>query len=95
MNMNKSLEEWSLEDISMVDKMNYEPNVMQLVILHNMYIGFFFKKKKKKKLCDVCLLIVDDVAPQFQMNKQQSSKNFSGIFYPNINPTVCNWWSLR
>ena len=41
MNMNKSLEEWSLKDISMVDKMNYEPNVMQLVILHNMYIVFF------------------------------------------------------
>ncbi|KAM3699181.1 hypothetical protein ACJW31_05G006300 [Castanea mollissima] len=28
------------------------------------------------------------VAPQFQMNKQQSSKNFSGISYPNINPTL-------
>ena len=41
MNMNKSFEEWSLEDISMVDKMNFEPNVMQLVILDNMYIVFF------------------------------------------------------
>ena len=39
--MNKILEEWSLEDISMVDKMNFEPNVMQLVILDNMYIVFF------------------------------------------------------
>ena len=39
--MNKSLEGWSLEDISMVDKMNFEPNVMQLVILHNMYTVFF------------------------------------------------------
>ncbi|KAF3947837.1 hypothetical protein CMV_026088 [Castanea mollissima] len=28
------------------------------------------------------------VAPQFQMNKQPSSKNFSGISYSNINPTV-------
>nr|POF23153.1 putative ribonuclease h protein [Quercus suber] len=32
---------------------------------------------------------IDSVAPQFQ-NKQLSSKNFSGIFYTNINPTVCN-----
>nr|POE94038.1 hypothetical protein CFP56_34263 [Quercus suber] len=30
----------------------------------------------------------DSVAPQFRMNKQQSFKNFSGIFYPNIDPTV-------
>ncbi|KAK7839143.1 hypothetical protein CFP56_018743 [Quercus suber] len=31
----------------------------------------------------------DSVAPQFR-NKQLSSKNFSGIFYSNINSTVCN-----
>ena len=37
----------------------------------------------------VCVLIADSVASQFQMNKQQSSKNFSGISYPNINPIVC------
>ena len=98
MNMNKSLEGWSLEDISMVDKMNYGPNVMQLVILHNMYIAFYlfiYYLFFINSYVMVCLLIADCVAPQFQMNKQQSSKNFSGIFYPNINPTVCNWWSLH
>ena len=95
MNMNKSLEGWNLEDISVVDKMNYEPNVMQLVILHNMYIGFIYLLLFLNSHVMACLLIADGVAPQFQINKQQSSKNFSGIFYPNINPTVCNWWSLR
>ena len=89
MNMNKSFQGWMLEEINMVDRINYQPNMMQLVILHSMYIVF----------CHidviVCLLIANSIAPQFQMNKQQSSKNFSSISYPNINPTVYNWWSLH
>ena len=30
----------ALEDINMVDRINYQPNMMQLVILHNIYIVF-------------------------------------------------------
>ena len=71
-----------LEDINMVDRINYQPNMMQLVI--TMYIVFCHDDVM------VCLLTADSIAPQFQMNKQQSSKNFSVISYPNINPTVYN-----
>ena len=40
MNMNKKFQGWSLEDISMVEEMNYETNVRQLVVLHSVYIFF-------------------------------------------------------
>ena len=42
MNMNKKFQRRSLEDISMVEEMNYETNVRQLVVLHSMYTFFFF-----------------------------------------------------
>ena len=38
----KKIQGWSLEDISMVKKMNYEPNARQLIVLHSMYIFSFF-----------------------------------------------------
>ena len=41
MNLNKKVEGWSLEDINMVEKMNYETNVRKLVVLHSMYIYIF------------------------------------------------------
>ena len=49
----------ALEDISMVDRINYQPNMMQLVILHYMYIVFCHSDVM------VCLLIADSIAPQF------------------------------
>ena len=52
-----------IEDIGMVDRINYQPNVMQLVILHNIYIVFCHNDVM------VCLLTADSIAPQFQMCK--------------------------
>ena len=43
MNMNKKSKRWSLEDISMVEEMNYETNVRQLVVLQSMYTFFFLE----------------------------------------------------
>ena len=40
MNMNKKFQVWSLEDIGMVEEMNYETNVRQLVVLHSRCIFF-------------------------------------------------------
>ncbi|KAK7831488.1 hypothetical protein CFP56_027270 [Quercus suber] len=59
--------------------------------------------ERKKKIEKTVMLLppsnpvpsTDSVAPQFRMNKQQSFKNFSGIFYPNIDPTVCQIGTLH